>query len=79
MIDKDVLSCLKSVVKEELDREANKTIDKLCDDFRSELGKHKNKLVVEMLNNIDIELKRDEIKQEAVFQINIKGGLSDDR
>lgn len=73
MTEKDVLSILKTSIREELDREANEVIEKLCHKFRCELGKHKNKLIAEMIHRIDIVTSQEPITNEVVFQINIRG------
>lgn len=72
----EVLTTLKNSVREELNREANETIEKLCHKFRCELGKHKNELVTEILNSIEMNVRQDSAKQEIVFQIVIKGGMN---
>lgn len=76
MTENDVLSILKITIREELNREANEAIEKLCHKFRCELGKHKNKLVAEMLDRIDICTSQDPVSKGMTFQINIKGGDS---
>lgn len=73
MTENDVLSTLKKSINEELNREANEIIEKLCHKFRCELGKHKNKIVAEMLNRIDICVSNNNALNEVTFQINIKG------
>ncbi len=74
MIENEVLAVIKNSIKEELNKEANETIEKLCHKFRCELEKHKNELVTEILNSIDFQINKDTAKQEILFQINIKGG-----
>ena len=78
MKETDVLSQLKDSIKEELNREANKTIDelteKMCHKLRCQLGKHKRELVAEMLDRIDIIMRNDGVNKDTVFQINIRGG-----
>lgn len=76
MIENEVLAVIKNSIKEELNKEANETIEKLCHKFRCELGKHKNELVAELLNRIDIVTTKNSANQEIVFQINIKGGTN---
>ena len=77
MTENDILSQVKETIRQELNREANETIDKLCHKFRCELGKHKNKMVAEMLNRIDVIVEK-QPNQETVFQINIRGGKDAD-
>ena len=74
MTDNDILRQVKDTIREELNREANETIDKLCHKLKCELGKHKTELVAEMLNRIDIVTRNNDIDREIVFQINIRGG-----
>ena len=74
MTENDILRQVKDTIREELNREANETIDKLCHKFRCELGKHKNELVAEMLSRIDIVMSNNDVNKEIVFQINIRGG-----
>lgn len=74
MIENDILRTIKNSISEELDREANKTIEDLCHKFRCELGKHKNEMVTSILNNMDIQIGKNTANQEILFQINIKGG-----
>lgn len=79
MKENDILNEIKNSVREELNREANKTIEDLCHKLRYELGKHKYELVTEILNRIDITVHKDNVNQEVVFQINIRGGMQNDR
>ena len=79
MKESDVLSALKEQVRAELGREANEVTEKLVHSFRCELGKCKTSLIAEMLKRIEIIARQDDIKQQVVFQINIKaGGDKDD-
>jgi hypothetical protein len=75
-VENEILTTLKNSVREELNREANATIENLCHKFRCELGKHKNELVTEILNRIDIEMKNNCGDKDVVFQITIKGGMN---
>ena len=68
MKENDILNEIKNSVREELNREANKTIEDLCHKLRYELGKHKYELVTEILNRIDITVNKDNLKQEVVFK-----------
>lgn len=74
MTENDILRQVKDTIREELNREANETIDKLCHKLKCELGKHKNEMVAEMLSRIDIVMNNNDINKEIVFQINIRGG-----
>lgn len=74
MKESDVLSALKEQVRAELGREANEVTEKLVHSFRCELGKCKTSLIAEMLRKIEIITRQDNIKQQVVFQINIKAG-----
>lgn len=79
MTENDILRQVKDTIGEELNREANETIDKLCHKFICELGKHKNELVAEIVNRIDILVNKDPTNQEVIFQINIKVAKFNDR
>ena len=75
MTENDILRQAKDTIREELDREADKVIEKLCEQFKDELRKSKNVLVVELLNNVDMEVNSHPTNKEVVYQIVIKGGM----
>ena len=77
MTEQDILSAMKEQVRQELEREANETIEKLVHKFRCELGKYKTSLIAEMLHKIEIIANRNDFNQEVTFQINIKAGKGD--
>ena len=72
MTENDILRQVKDTIREELKREANETIDKLCHKLKCELGKHKNEMVAEMLSRIDIVMQNNDVNKEIIFQINIR-------
>ena len=79
MTDNELLSSVKDSIREELNREANETIDKLCHKFRCELGKHKSKLVAEILDRVHIEVRKVVSTQDVYLLVKIDGGLCGDR
>ena len=72
MTENDILRQVKDTIREELNREANETIDKLCHKLKCELGKHKTELVAEMLNGIETVMRKNDVSNDIVFQINIR-------
>jgi hypothetical protein len=54
MSSNDILATVKEAVSVELNRQANEQIEKLVQEFRCELGKHKADVIAGLVNSIDI-------------------------
>lgn len=74
MTDRDILLALKESIREELDKKADKIIEKQCQNFRSELNKQKHILIAQMLDEIEILAAENSIAHELKLQINLKRG-----
>ena len=79
MTENDILLSLKEQMRAELSRIANAEIDKLVHKFTCEMGKHKAEFIAAIVNDVECLVKKDPIKEEITFQINIKGGGLNDR
>ena len=71
--DKCLLSLVTDSVRQELNRAANEEIEKLVHKFRCEIGKHKEKVVGGLMNQIETIVMKDPTNNSVIIQINIRG------
>ena len=71
-IELDIISSLKDTIAEELNKNADKLIEELCNKFRCELQNCKYNLILGMLKEIDICISNSADNNNLIFQINLK-------
>ncbi len=71
MTKQDLISMLKEKVREELQNEADKIIEKLVDIFRSELLRKKNSIIAGMINGLEVLMKQETGTNNITIQINL--------
>ena len=69
----DMLSAIQECIKDELEKQADKEIENLVNDFRNRLNKRKAEIVGELVNGIEVLTKRDSVYGHTQIQINITG------
>lgn len=83
MTEVDILAKLKEEIRAELGRFANEELDKLVEKFthkfECEMGKHKADLISAMMKECEILVRQNQYNQQPIFQINITGGVNNDR
>ena len=79
MTENDILSSIQERMRAELSRLANQEIDKLVHRFTCEMGKHKAEFIAAIINNVECLAIENPMNREITFQINIKGGVENDR
>lgn len=72
MNDSDILIKIQEAVRQALNAEADKEIEKLKHKFECDMGKVKNEIVGNLVNAIDITTRKDDFNDNVVIQIVIK-------
>lgn len=71
--DVEILSAMQEAVRKAIATAANAEIEKQKHKFECEMGKVKNKLIGDLVNEIQIQAKRELPNNNYVIQIVIKG------
>lgn len=73
MMNDDLLEAIKDSICQELKTAADKEIEKLVENFRCELVKHRATIIGSLINRIEIEIAKQPAVGIGVVQINIRG------
>ena len=77
MTEKDFILPLKASIREELQSEADKIIEKLVDDFRHKLTKEKNSIIAGMINGLEILVNQELKTNNITAQIHLTSERGD--
>ncbi len=77
MTEKDLIFALKAKVEAEFRENADELIEKLVDNFRSELLRKKNSIIAGMINGLEILVNQEIEANNITFQIHLTSERGD--